>query len=119
MDDKYNKAVCSYFPLVTLYVIFTIIALNNDNNIIQNVCLGAQLIILVKGVTRANADNLPEDQWLDKEEEVTLLNKKAKRQQDYEIVSNPQFGITYPIREWGFLSQVNQIKKANPQSPIG
>ena len=86
MNDKDNKVICSYFPLLTLVVIFTIISLNNDNKVIQNVCLGAQLIILVRVLLGGNADNLPEDQWLDKEEEVTLLNKRAKRQQDYEIV---------------------------------
>ena len=33
-------------------------------------------------------------------------------------ISNPQLGVNNTIEDWGFLSQINETKGANPQSPI-
>ena len=33
-------------------------------------------------------------------------------------ISNSQLGIIYPIGGWGFMSQVKQSQRTNPQSPI-
>ena len=34
-------------------------------------------------------------------------------------ISNPRLGILYPLGYCGFLSEVKQSQKSNPQSPIG
>ena len=33
-------------------------------------------------------------------------------------ISNPQLGIIYPIRDWGYMSLVMQSQRTNHQSPI-